>query len=214
MDYMFKYDSKLTTIYVSEKWNTSKVSYSSKMFYECNALVGGTGTVYRSDITDNTYAVIDDRDHGQYGYLTDIKLKKTDSTITTTNINGTNTATTSVTTTTTTTTTPVAIRYGDVNGDKIADAVDASLVLRHYALTSTSDENDFSKEQETAANVNMDDYVDSSDASLILKYYAYSSITDKPVSIEEYLNINKTATTTSTAKITTTTTTAKPPVQS
>jgi surface protein len=67
---MFNGDSSLTTIYVSEKWNTSKVSNSSSMFYKCKALVGGTGTAYHSDITDKTYAVIDNVDQGQYGYLT------------------------------------------------------------------------------------------------------------------------------------------------
>ena len=118
----------------------------------------------------------------------------------------TTTAKTTTTSTTSTTTAPVTVRYGDVNGDKIVDSVDASLVLRHYALYSTNNDSDFTKEQETAADVNKDAHVDASDASLILKYYAYCSTIDKPESIEDYLNINKTTTTTTT-KITATTTT-------
>ena len=69
---MFYGDSELTTIYVSKKWNTLKVSKSDEMFKNCYALVGGTSTTYNSGITDKTYAVIDNIDQGQYGYLTGV----------------------------------------------------------------------------------------------------------------------------------------------
>lgn len=126
----------------------------------------------------------------------------------------TTTSTTTVTTTTTSTTTTTApVKYGDINDDGIVDAVDASAILRHYALTSTNGEGVFTKEQETAADVNKDGIADSVDASLILRYYAYCSTTADPKSIEDFLKENKTentetVTTTSIVVPTTTTTTA------
>ena len=63
MSLMFEFSRSLTTIYVSERWNTEKVTNSSDMFYNCSALVGGSGTKYsESKIVDKTYARIDKPD--------------------------------------------------------------------------------------------------------------------------------------------------------
>ena len=62
MSHMFNSCSNLTTIYVSEKWSTEKVtsSYSYRMFYNCTSLVGGAGTTCNGAETDDvTYAKID-----------------------------------------------------------------------------------------------------------------------------------------------------------
>ena len=56
---MFSYCSKLKTIYASNNFNTSPVSNSGNMFYNCTSLVGGAGTTYNSSYTDKTYARID-----------------------------------------------------------------------------------------------------------------------------------------------------------
>ena len=65
---MFSYNSKLTTIYVSDSWNLDAVTNSNNMFFGCTSLVGGNGTVYDSTKVDKTMAVIDTVDHP--GYLT------------------------------------------------------------------------------------------------------------------------------------------------
>ena len=59
MHEMFYYSINLKTIYASDKFNTSAVTYSSDMFSECTSLVGGAGTVYDSTKVDKTYARID-----------------------------------------------------------------------------------------------------------------------------------------------------------
>ena len=56
---MFEGCSKLKTIYASNKFNTSQVSYSRYMFSGCTSLVGGNGTTYNSSYTGKTYARID-----------------------------------------------------------------------------------------------------------------------------------------------------------
>ena len=56
---MFDGCYKLKTIYTSNKFDTSKVSKSGYMFYNCTSLVGGNGTTYNSSYTDKTYARID-----------------------------------------------------------------------------------------------------------------------------------------------------------
>ena len=69
MSEMFCSCEQLTTIYVSDLWNTNAVSSSADMFISCTNLVGGNGTVYDDSKTDKTYARIDKP--GQPGYLTD-----------------------------------------------------------------------------------------------------------------------------------------------
>lgn len=66
-----------------------------------------------------------------------------------------------------------AIDLGDLNGDGLVDAVDASAVLSAYADISTGKTPELSAEQLKAADVNADNIVDAVDASNILSYYAY-----------------------------------------
>lgn len=42
MTSMFEDGTRLTTIYVSDKWTTANVTSSDNMFYECKELTGGT----------------------------------------------------------------------------------------------------------------------------------------------------------------------------
>ena len=60
MSNMFSVCTNLKTIYVSNKWNTNKVTSSSYMFTSNTALVGGAGTTWSSsNPRDKTYARID-----------------------------------------------------------------------------------------------------------------------------------------------------------
>ena len=74
MNYMFSDSTNLKTIYVSDKFNTNKVTLSNKMFDECVSLVGGSGTKYNSSYVDKTYAHIDGGTSSP-GYFTDIAEK-------------------------------------------------------------------------------------------------------------------------------------------
>ncbi len=56
---MFSGCSNLTTIYASERWDMSKVEATDDMFYNCEKLVGGAGTVYTPDFINGEYARID-----------------------------------------------------------------------------------------------------------------------------------------------------------
>jgi len=96
--------------------------------------------------------------------------------------------------------------FGDVNGDGLTDAVDASDVLAEYALISGGQAPSFSDDMKKAADVNRDGLTDAVDASQILAYYAYLSTGGK-LSFEEYLAPPPvtTATTTTSAIVTTTT---------
>lgn len=80
---------------------------------------------------------------------------------------------------------------GDVNSDGIIDAVDASKVLKHYALISTEQEGEFSDAQIAAADVNGDGEINAVDSSDILAYYAYASTSDEAIkTMEEFMNKN------------------------
>ena len=59
MNAMFNGNTKLKTIYASDKFTTDKVDSVSSMFYRCTSLVGGQGTTYNSRKVDKTYARID-----------------------------------------------------------------------------------------------------------------------------------------------------------
>ena len=59
MNSMFENSSNLKTIYVSNKFDVSKVTNSTFMFLGCTNLVGGAGTKYDSTKVDKTYARID-----------------------------------------------------------------------------------------------------------------------------------------------------------
>ena len=67
LDSMFYGDSNLKTIYVSNTWNTANINANS-VFYNCTALVGGNGTIFDSNKTDATMAVVDTP--STPGYLT------------------------------------------------------------------------------------------------------------------------------------------------
>ena len=65
---------------------------------------------------------------------------------------------------------------GDVNGNGMVDAVDASSVLTYYAQTSTGKDGGFTETQLKAADMNENGLVDATDASAILTFYAKSSV--------------------------------------
>jgi surface protein len=65
---MFLGCNHLSTIYVGDGWDMSKVTSSGSMFSDCNSLVGGNGTVFDASKTDKTYACVDAE--GVPGYLT------------------------------------------------------------------------------------------------------------------------------------------------
>ena len=67
---MFSDSNNLTTIYVSNSPELSKVSDSTNMFKGSFLLKGGAGTRYDSNHLDATYARIDDPDNGNPGYFT------------------------------------------------------------------------------------------------------------------------------------------------
>lgn len=82
-------------------------------------------------------------------------------------------------------------KKGDLNGDNMIDANDASTVLSIYALFSTGGSMELSEEQFGIADVNNDGFIDSKDASNILSYYSYLatlSETDTPLDITEYIS--------------------------
>lgn len=81
-------------------------------------------------------------------------------------------------------------KVGNVNGDDIIDANDASVILSTYALFSTGEISVLSDEQRNTADVNGDGLVDANDASSVLGYYSYLSTlptTETPVGIKEYI---------------------------
>lgn len=97
---------------------------------------------------------------------------------------------------------------GDVTGDSIVNAVDASCVLAEYSILSTSGKYTFTDEQISAADINKDNMIDANDASEILAYYSYLSTGGKILDMQEYLNyMNPPQSTTSTTSGTTASTT-------
>ncbi|MBP5434127.1 dockerin type I domain-containing protein [Ruminococcus sp.] len=120
--------------------------------------------------------------------VTTMKKPTTTTTITvTTTKKPTTTATTTVITTVTTTTLPPE-KKGDVDGDGQTNAVDASLILSHYARISTGGRAELSREQQLAADANGDGFIDAVDASCILGYYAFLSTHTETLSIDAYLD--------------------------
>ncbi|MBP3268474.1 MAG: hypothetical protein J6M07_09190, partial [Ruminococcus sp.] len=75
-----------------------------------------------------------------------------------------------------TTTAKTDFLLGDVNGNGMVDAVDASSVLTYYAKTSTGKDGGFTETQLKAADMNENGLVDATDASAILTFYAKSSV--------------------------------------
>ena len=68
------------------------------------------------------------------------------------------------------------LQKGDVTGDGVIDAVDASTVLSEYALTSTDKPSSFNVEQVIAADYDNNTAVNAVDASLILTKYAENAV--------------------------------------
>ena len=62
--------------------------------------------------------------------------------------------------------------YGDINGDKIIDAIDSSLILAEYARLSSGGISSFSQSQASYADIDHSGVIDAVDASLVLLYYA------------------------------------------
>ena len=65
--------NNLVSIYVSNKWDTSNVTSSTNMFYNCTNLVGGSGTTYDSSHIDKAYAH-NDEGITNPGYLTEVEV--------------------------------------------------------------------------------------------------------------------------------------------
>lgn len=78
------------------------------------------------------------------------------------------------------------VNLGDVDSDGSVNAVDASMVLKEYALLATGGDGELSDAQRKAGDVNKDGAVDATDASSILAYYAYKA-TGGEDSFEVYL---------------------------
>lgn len=76
---------------------------------------------------------------------------------------------------------------GDVNGNRVIDAVDASIILSAYAKASVDAETGLTEKQEIAADANNDGKFDAIDASKVLSYYAFSATGGKS-SFEDFLN--------------------------
>ena len=68
MYYMFHNCISLTTIYAGDGWSTENVTDGGEMFVACWSLVGGKGTAFDENHTDQTYARIDKS--GLPGYFT------------------------------------------------------------------------------------------------------------------------------------------------
>lgn len=69
--------------------------------------------------------------------------------------------------------------YGDVTGDGIIDATDASFILTAYAKSSINEDDGMTAQQRKCADVNKDGVVDAVDASTVLTFYALSSTGNK-----------------------------------
>ena len=65
---------------------------------------------------------------------------------------------------------------GDVNGDGAVNAVDASIVLSHYASVSVGEKGELTEEQVKTGDMNGDGTLNAVDASMILEIYAFNSI--------------------------------------
>ena len=71
IEYMFYNCSGLTTIYAGSGWDKLEVNTGGYMFEGCTKLVGGAGTEFDANHTDDTYAHIDGGPDNP-GYFTDI----------------------------------------------------------------------------------------------------------------------------------------------
>lgn len=67
------------------------------------------------------------------------------------------------------------VSLGDVNGDGLVDATDATSVLVEYAGLSTGNQSTFTESVKQSADVNKDNMINAVDATVILQYYAHLS---------------------------------------
>ena len=102
--------------------------------------------------------------------------------------------------------TAYASGLGDINGDSVINAVDASEILSEYARVSTNQKAKLTDEQKKCADVDKNGNINAVDASQVLSYYAYKS-TSGTMEFEAYLKNPPVTTTQATASTTTTTTT-------
>ncbi len=140
--------------------------------------------------TNNTF----DKETVIYGYMNSTAQEYAEEynrTFVTLDSDNTTTTTQTIITETTTTTSnitapiePSENKLGDVNGDNMVDAVDASFILQEYALLSTGGSGSFTDIQKSVADINSDGMTDAVDASLVLQYYAYVSTGGKESSEE------------------------------
>ena len=100
-----------------------------------------------------------------------------------------NSANTTTTTTTTTTPPVTVIELGDINGDNLIDAVDATVVSIEYANLATGGDSTLTDEQKKVADVNGDGFIDSVDSTYILRYYAKVSAGEN-IAFEEFVKNN------------------------
>lgn len=81
-----------------------------------------------------------------------------------------------------------SLSTGDINGDGLIDAADATLILAEYSALSTNGVSMFSDSQKVSADINKDGFTDACDSSLILAFYSYLSTGGTETDIENWLN--------------------------
>lgn len=86
--------------------------------------------------------------------------------------------------------TVIELESGDINGDNLIDAVDATAVSVEYARLATGGDFTLSDEQQKAADVNGDGLIDAVDSSYILSYYAKISA-GQNITFAEFVGNNK-----------------------
>ena len=70
---------------------------------------------------------------------------------------------------------PDKVSPGDVNGDGLIDAIDATAILSEYASLSTNGGTTLTPEESKKADANCDGSIDANDATQVLMYYSYLS---------------------------------------
>lgn len=79
---------------------------------------------------------------------------------------------------------------GDVDGNGAVNAVDASIILSEYALTSTGKPSEFDAAQREAGDVDKNGALNAVDASIVLSYYAYTAThPDEKLTLDEMLGM-------------------------
>ena len=171
--------------------------------YEFVNWTSSNGGTFDNDKNSETIFTMPDHDTMVIAHFRKIGAQTT-STTTTTTTTATTTTTTTTTkkttttsqTTATTVTTSAAVtttttapanekKLGDITGNGIIDAVDASMILAMYAALSTG-KGDPTEEEVKICDVDGNGEVNAVDASKVLAYYAYTS-TGGDMSIKEFL---------------------------